>query len=772
MRFFKVFTFVLLILCSVNAMALTNQQRAYLMKEKGYTPQQVAGYEDRVRQRQEDRKAGRTPSSLTDADRKILNDAKTPEAATYGQDQPGVLSKIGAWFAESTGMADRDMTGIMDALDELGADSLVIGATILAGVATGGLGAVTVFTGGVLWERWMFGDDSIIFNKIMRAFSSIDNGCWFCGIFEKLFNAVNAFAAAISNNMADAFIKLLSIFLLFYILFKVLKAVISFGEINPKEFLTDLFMPLLKTAIAIIVLYNMSFFYEKVVSPLAELSIGFSINMQETGRENITGVGQIRQVTREGGITTEENICSRISSYSTEGSGLSAGVNFSIQCFLRTISTQLIQDMAVGATFIAAAFTGGGFPKWSMLFIGIVMFLGCFFIFLSFPFKLLDGLFKLMFVCGLMPLWVILWVLPATREYSGKAFKMFLDVLITFICLSVIMMMVSIILYNALPNDFPEVIRLLAAGDDDGALEKINWSTGNFFMFVAMMFLALELLKKTDSFVSQFAGGSLGIGAGLEGWGRKGVQAVGSKVAKPIATKVAKSTGQLAGTALEKGWEGTKNLSKAAAKKSLYGAGYALGATKRGLRNLNSGPKLSAGQAMTPTGMIPNNPTGTGSGGAKPLNVKKTSPVKESLPDGKTKETEKTTFTDDKGKKKMEHTHETVQDRTGKEVSSSVKREKFDDAGNSTGSVTVEKDKVSGKKTLTEKDAKGKEVRTIIKAPDGTTTTQNNYVYDVDGKLSAFEKKIEEKIAGKMTVTKHVKVDAKTGTETDILPHP
>lgn len=449
MRFIKVLILAVVLFGSINVFALTNQQRAYLVNEKGYTAKQIADYEDRVKQRQDDRKAGKTPSDLTDEDKKIVNDAKAPGAATYGNEDPGMLSKFGAWFAETTGMADADMTGVMDTLDAIGATSMGIGVGAFAMLL--GAGVLSATMASLLTTMIMdkalgiplFGGDGGTFCKIRDAFTSIDNGCLFCSIFSKLFDAINTFAYSISSGLADTFIKLLSLLLLFYILFKVLQAVFSFSEIDPKKFLTDLFMPVIKAIIAIIVLMDIngkfggsSVFYNQIISPLTELSIGFSNEIQKT--DTI----QVLQVTQSGGNVQTVNACQGTSSISGGVKApLGKGVNEAIQCFLMTISVSLVNYVSMGASFIADCWDKGGFPNVKMFLLGLCIFIPTFIIYLSFPFKLLDGIFQLMFVFALMPLWVILWVLPATRDYSNKAFKMFMRVLITFICLSVVMLM-------------------------------------------------------------------------------------------------------------------------------------------------------------------------------------------------------------------------------------------------------------------------------------------------------------------------------------------
>ena len=69
-----------------------------------------------------------------------------------------------------------------------------------------------------------------IFVNVMRGFSSINKGCWFCGVFKTLFEAMNQISSTIATNLKDDFTKILILLLAFYILFKVAKMHFSFAE--------------------------------------------------------------------------------------------------------------------------------------------------------------------------------------------------------------------------------------------------------------------------------------------------------------------------------------------------------------------------------------------------------------------------------------------------------------------------------------------------------------------------------------------------------------
>ena len=224
--------------------------------------------------------------------------------------------------------------------------------------------------------------------KIINAFRGDDAGCWFCPIFSKLFDAINDIANSLQTVLSERGKELLALGLLFYLLFKVLKAVISFGAINPKEFFTDLLMQILKCLVVVAVLTNLPSFYKSVVNPMAVVSISFSTEISKhTGS---MGLSNFEQIKSSGRNLSKTNICPEPSAGSSEVEKgvFSPAVNDAIQCFLKISSASILQYMALGATFLADCWGKGWMgvlPSFSMLFIGVCIFTVSFCIFLSFP---------------------------------------------------------------------------------------------------------------------------------------------------------------------------------------------------------------------------------------------------------------------------------------------------------------------------------------------------------------------------------------------------
>ena len=511
--------------------------------------------------------------------------------------------------------------------------------------------------------------------RTLNNFSSQYKGCWFCGVFETLLNSIDALAYTVSTGMSTIFRRLLELLLFGYLLWKVGKAVVGFNPINPVEFATDLIMPMLRAIVVVIVLQPsvMEIFFQEIVSPIAEMALGFGIEVQNKGLA-MNNISEIKVISASvGGVPSVQAGCPVIDNGG--GQVISAGFKNAILCFLTQISVSLINFMSVGATFIADCWGKGWlnfFPNFTMLAIGIIYYLGSFWIFLTFPFKLFDSIIQLMFVLTLMPLWLVLWVLPATRDKSKKAFDMFMGVLINFISFSIILIMVIMVLMSTLDGlggaaQQRQFFSLLMADKSTDALKMIDWSKTGFWMTVAMFCLANALLSKAEAFGKQFGGsGSMGI-TGMAAKPFVGLgKAVGSKIVKPLAAKGV----QKAGSAIV---SGTKKGAKAAARKLFAPAEEP---TTNSAEETTSSGNTPPPSSPTPPPPTPS-PTPAGRSTGKP-HLKKGEPVETNLPGGRKQISQTTTGINEEGQRTHETETNTIVDSAGNTLSKTKERTNYD----------------------------------------------------------------------------------------------
>lgn len=409
--------------------------------------------------------------------------------------------------------------------------------------------------------------------------------CWFCPIFGTLFDAMNTIATNITTKMSQTFLAIMGTALLFSIGFKTAKMLTSLQAVDLMQYLTDLFRHLGRAIIASAFLWASLSIFTYIVSPFLTMSLSLSTSILNEG-------GFMAQMidADQGGAIKHIDVCHEadtdaLSLMAAEENNLQDGnapqkafapsVKAALMCVLKTVSASLIGGMAIGATFYE-------FGWWDLTFIfpnilavatGALIVIGHLLIFVAVPFKYIDSMVRLAFVCALMPLWIVLWVFEATRGYAKKAWDMFLSTCAIFVCMSVVLILVLHLINAALPADVArKVVEYLMAGQILKALGAIDMDGKNFLVTLIMCFTGYKMLGTATTLASSFIGSipnlgvgdqmaktsvklaqtgkTMGIAAGIVGGrlAKSGLNKLGDAVGKPgLGDKVASSATRVAG---------------------------------------------------------------------------------------------------------------------------------------------------------------------------------------------------------------------------------
>lgn len=390
------------------------------------------------------------------------------------------------------------------------------------------------------------------FSKYLVSYvGSGSSYCWFCSIFEGLFDAMNNLATAISVKMADIFLMIMGVGLLFSIAFKVAKMVVSMQGADLMQFLTDMFKHLGRAIIATALLVSSLSIFTYLVSPVLTMSMGVSAVIMDEGG----GRGALITATQSTGIKAG-SICDDLAdqmkvstSVEDQKKAFTPEVKASFICALRTMSAGLIFGIVLGVCIYGLAFSNmiaGIIPNFQYAVLGVIIVLGHLAILVTFPFKLIDSMIRMAFVTALMPLWIILWVFPATVGYTKKAWDLFLSSCLIFVCLSVVITLVMNIMQYAIPNR-EEIIGLLLCGFDKEAAARIPIGGKELLVTAALTFLGWKMLGTATTLASSFVGAipDLGVGNSIHETTIKGGKFVG-KLGYTGGRKAANSkTGQL-----------------------------------------------------------------------------------------------------------------------------------------------------------------------------------------------------------------------------------
>ena len=451
-------------------------------------------------------------------------------------------------------------------------------------------------------------DYSSLFIQTMDAYAGAENGggCWFCGIFETIFEAINNMVTSLFNSLAKEFIILMGVGILFLLLFKVGKMLVSLQEVDVMQFLNDLFKPLGRAIIATALLsatfaVGSNTIFSILLEPMLDVSLTLGQEILVTtlkGADSSTAYGiaynpdthAILNETGDNSKVKKMELCAAQGSQNVSDAdkkkAFSPQLKARMRCWMNEVAASLIIGMGMGATLVfegLAEILSGGV---SMTFSGAIMIVAFFAIYVMFPFKMLDAFVRLAFTLSLTPLWIVLWVFPATIEYTKKAWNMFLSSCFLFVTLSIMIALGMVLMNSAMqPAEVREaVFKCLAGGHPFTATALLSVGGRVVMNTICFSFMAWSLLAAAEPLVNSFVptGGSLNIGGSVASNMAK-LGMVAGKAARAAAPVVASAGGAAmrgAGAALGKFNDTLANAGGAlpnTAQKGLRALGTALG---------------------------------------------------------------------------------------------------------------------------------------------------------------------------------------------------
>ncbi|MBR6675641.1 MAG: hypothetical protein IKL32_06985, partial [Alphaproteobacteria bacterium] len=392
----------------------------------------------------------------------------------------------------------------------------------------------------VLFPLTAMAEASVSFAQTVKDMGA--NFCWFCPIFGTLFDAMNDIATTISRDMSQTFLAVMGVALLFSIGFKTAKMLTSLQAVDLMQYLTDMFRHLGRAIIASAFLWASLSIFTYVISPFLTMSLSLSTTILNTAdiTATITQAAQkaeidddLKQKKEGGGTISVYNVCKAdddnaaplliaeqqaLDNGTAPQKAFAPSVKAALMCLLRTVSASLITGMAIGATIFNFGWIDRVmvvFPNLVAVFVGFLIVLGHLLIFVAVPFKYIDSMIRMAFVCALMPLWIILWVFDATKGYTKKAWEMFLSTCAIFMCMSVVLVLVIKLINAAFPPEvLGETIDYLVNGNILKALEVFQVSLKNLLVTIVMCFTGYKMLGTATTLASSFIGTIPNLGVG------------------------------------------------------------------------------------------------------------------------------------------------------------------------------------------------------------------------------------------------------------------
>lgn len=397
------------------------------------------------------------------------------------------------------------------------------------------------------------------FLRNLRFFGGGDQFCWFCKLIAVIYNEGVRAATMFVYKMTDQFLDLLSIGILFFIVFKVGKMVSGFKETGTAAFATELFKPLLRALFAFIILASITYVFEWIVEPFLGITQGLTTTVFSA--DSTSGNAMIEKQSllaylQDGGqgdskpiqIPTADysgtqdaidlKVCedmktllgdkNEIAPVTVDGQQKTAflansnGINYRDAMLIKPLcytSAHLITGMSAGLALITSGFGvvgTGGMPSLYLMIVGLMWFLAYFLIMLAVPFKMIDAVLRLVFVVLLSPLFVILWVFPATVSYTKKGWDMFLSSCVTLFALFFLTMLaINLLEYTLINNqNNAALIKALVMGDTATVVKEAGISSSQLIITLAIGVLCAKLVGLAPTLANALVGSSADLKVG------------------------------------------------------------------------------------------------------------------------------------------------------------------------------------------------------------------------------------------------------------------
>lgn len=355
-----------------------------------------------------------------------------------------------------------------------------------------------------------------LFSKVISGYlGEGGSGCWFCPIFTAAFDVINNISYQLYNKLAGSvgsvFMKFLGILGAFWLLWIVFQYTITLNIPNTGEFITKLFKAVGTILIGGALLSSsIAFIFDYTINPIINFTSGLT---QEVMNSSGLKPSTAWRIEDNKIIESDSKLCTATnpndSRFYINGNKLplSSTVYDSMLCMLKTMSASLIKGMAVGATIFGYSFNAGwfGFPDISALLVGFLVAIGFFGVFFIFPWKLIDILVRIGFTAILIPLYVLFWVFPITREYMKKGWDVFISCMFTLLALSILMVIGLKLLTVGV--DIDKIIPMMLERDNiKEAIDSLDLSGTLIFVTFAAVYITWGVLSMAPALGAIFNG--------------------------------------------------------------------------------------------------------------------------------------------------------------------------------------------------------------------------------------------------------------------------
>ncbi|MFV0627090.1 MAG: hypothetical protein ACK5N8_07065 [Alphaproteobacteria bacterium] len=405
--------------------------------------------------------------------------------------------------------------------------------------------------------------------------------CLFCPLFKVVFDAANTMATNSYATLARPLAMVMLIGLAIYIAFKVMVLTSGFVKQDAPKFITETLTQVFKVLLAYILLYNANQIYIFAISPV--LSAGLEFGTAIMGGE----YSKYLKSCATGALGASSGL-------------LSSGLYARLDCFIRAVQEEIAIPQSMGSSLMCIAIRRGGtvqnvIPDFSMLFVGLIIWVFAWLVMLAFGFYLIDATIRIGIVGALMPFLIATWPFKATAKYASTGWGMILNTFFVYVFMGIVIAVNVTLMFISIggENGQTELYNLINGTRIQEIKDKLDLGFGEFLILIIGCLFGFKLTGQSASLAGSFAGGAGPDLAPSIG----GLMASG---ATGVAKKTAGVAGGVGGWALEK--SGVSGAVRNARDKVARGAANVVSGVFGGYSN---SPKPKTMPSGTPTSGAP-----------------------------------------------------------------------------------------------------------------------------------------------------------------------
>jgi len=389
--------------------------------------------------------------------------------------------------------------------------------------------------------------------------------CPLCKIFKIILDTNAMLADKAWNSLAEAFQKVVFVFLAVLLGLETLKIVALPSGGSPGAYLKSVLTIMLKIAVTYLLLGNVHYIYEYFISPVVKGGLDAAIALlsidSSSATECYNAARESSSVEFAGGAALDNS--------------LSKSIYGAVECFNKSAFTL----PAIGQALICHGWNDSVIPDFDMWITGLVFYAFGICIWIAVCFYLIDCTVQLGIVSALVPLLIACWPFKQTQKYAITGVRLVMNIFFCFVMIGVVLIMsvkiMTFTLDGGSGNGGADLIEAINGNNTKTLSELVSLDGNRAFVLIACAVLIFKLIGHSTQIADKFARSSgSDIGSKMGGAAMSAATAVGKGAAK-ISGKVGGSVLKVTGATAA--FDKVKNATRGLAYKGFAKAGQAVG---------------------------------------------------------------------------------------------------------------------------------------------------------------------------------------------------